>query len=252
MRLTKRQRQLHGLNFQLRKLEIFQTKNAGIPPIPLWEGEYEQMPPDTFARERLGWWTPVIESKADHPISEELWDGCVSSEIAPDGKVAYGVKFSSDGSEVCLAVAIIPKEGPARIELIDRKPAGYGTQWLADWLNERYKKASCVVIDGKNGVDVLVDKIAGTWKYKGSVIRPGARDVIATVSLLMDSLAENKVTWYERQTDLRNSAVTSLKRPISGGWGFGGEDCTPIEACALALWGCKITKRDPNKKMRIG
>lgn len=216
------------------------------------EGEFEQMPEDVFARERLGWWTPITSVAVDHVISEDLWDKCRSAEIAPEGKKAYGVKFSSDGSEVCLAIAIIPKEGPARVELIDRKPAGYGTQWLADWLNERYKKASCVVIDGKNGVDVLIDKISDIWKFKGSVIKPGARDVIASVSLLMDSLAEDKITWYERQDDLRNSAITSVKRPISGGWGFGGEDCSPIEACALALWGCKTSKRDPNRKMRIG
>ena len=216
------------------------------------EGEFEQMPEDVFARERLGWWTPITSVTVDTVISEDLWDKCKSAEIAPEGKKAYGVKFSSDGSEVCLAIAIIPKEGPARVELIDRKPAGYGTQWLADWLNERYKQASCVVIDGKNGVDVLIDKINDIWKFKGSIIKPGARDVITSVSLLMDYLAEEKITWYERQDDLRNSAITSVKRPISGGWGFGGEDCSPIEACALALWGCKTTKRDPNRKMRIG
>ena len=55
------------------------------------------------------------------------------------------------------------RKGRPRITLIDRKPTGLGTQWLADWLNARYTKASCVVIDGKNGVDVLVDKISGKF-----------------------------------------------------------------------------------------
>ncbi|MBQ1293099.1 MAG: hypothetical protein IIY21_03615, partial [Clostridiales bacterium] len=63
---------------------------------------------------------------------------------------------------------------------------------------------------------------------------------------------EESLTWYKPQTMLRDSAITSVKRPISGGWGFGGEDSTPIEACALALWGAKNSKRDPNRKMRIG
>jgi hypothetical protein len=72
------------------------------------------------------------------------------------------------------------------------------------------------------------------------------------MKVLMDQLAEEGVTWYEKQDMLRDSAVTSTKRPISGGWGFGGEDPTPIEACALALWGCKNSKRDPSRKMRIG
>ena len=111
-----------------------------------------------------------------------------------------------------------------------------------------------MVIDGRNGVDVLVDKISDTWKYKGSIVRPGAKDAIAAVSCLMDGINEQTLTWYAPQEDLKNSAITSTKRKIgsAGGWGFGGEDSTPIEACALALWGAKNTKRDPNRIMRIG
>ena len=216
------------------------------------EGELEQMSEDTFARERLGWWTPIVEHRIDYAIDSELWDSCKSDELKPEGKTAYGVKFSADGSEVVLCGAVIPKDGIPRISLIDRKPTGYGTQWLADWLNDRYDKACCVVVDGRNGVDVLVDKISSTWRMKGSVIRPKATDVIAAVSLLMDSLTENTVTWYSQQLDLRESAITAVKRPISGGWGFGGDNCSPIEACALALWGCKNSRRDPSRKMRIG
>lgn len=216
------------------------------------EGELEQMAPDCFARERLGWWSPVITETAAYAISEDVWMQCASEEKKPEGKTAYGVKFSPDGSEVCLCGAVIPKGGKARISLIDRKPAGFGTQWLADFLNARYKQACCVVIDGRNGVDVLVDKISDTWKYKGSVIKPGAKDVIAAVSLLTDSLTEKTVTWYSKQDQLKESALNSIKRPISGGWGFGGDNSASIEACALALWGCKNSKRDPSRKMRIG
>ena len=216
------------------------------------ESEVEQMDEDTFARERLGWWSPIVSRKVDYAITEDVWDACSSSSVAPEGKIGYGVKFSPDGSEVALCVAVVPQEGSARIELIDRRPTGLGTQWLADWLNERYSKAACVVIDGKNGVDVLVDKIAPTWRMKDSVIRPTAKDVIAAVSTLVDALNEQTLTWFGKQDALRDSAITSTKRPIGGGWGFGGEDSAPIEACALAFWGAKNSKRDPSRKMRIG
>ena len=216
------------------------------------EGEQEQMDQDTFARERLGWWTPVVESREDYAIPKEAWDACKSDEPKPEGKTAYGVKFSVDGSEVCLCGAVIPQNGPARISLIERRPMGVGTQWLADWLNARYNKASCVVIDGRNGVDVLIDKIADTWKFKGSVIKPSVKEMLAAVGSLTNALNERTVTWFSKQLALRESAVTSIKRPISGGYGFGGDNSIPIEAAALALWGAKTTKRDPNKKMRIG
>ena len=214
--------------------------------------EMRSMSRDGFARERLGWWSPVLEHKEDYAIPVAVWDACKSAKMKPEGKTAFAVKFTMDGSEVVLCGAVLPEDGPARVSLIDRKPTGYGTQWLADWLNARYQSASCVVIDGKNGADVLVDKLATTWRVKGSVIRPGARDVLAAVGTLTDALNEQTVTWYEKQDTLRDSAITSVKRPIAGGWGFGGEDSAPIEAAALALWGVKTTKRDPTKRMRIG
>lgn len=214
--------------------------------------EMRSMSPDGFARERLGWWAPVLEHKEDYAISAEDWDACASEDKKPEGKTAYGVKFSADGAEVCLCGAVIPEEGAARISIIERKSTGQGTQWLANWLIERYNSASCVVIDGRNGVDVLIDKIAPTWRMKGSVIRPSARDVVAAVGTLTDAINERTVTWYKLQDALRESALTSIKRPIGGGWGFGGENSTPIEACALAFWGAKTSKRNPDRKMRIG
>ena len=215
------------------------------------ERELDQMADDVFARERLGWWSPE-GGQQDYAISKETWDACASDLPKPEGKKAYGVKFSPDGAAVCLCGAVIPKEGPSRISIIDYKTTGQGLQWLADWLCERYKEASCVVIDGRNGVDVLADKISETWKMKGSVIRPSLKEIIASVSLLTDSLNERSVTWYKKQDALRESAITAIKRPISGGWGFGGENSLPIEACALALYGAKTSKRDPTRKMRIG
>lgn len=214
--------------------------------------ERKSMKRDGFARECLCWWSPAVENRIDYAIPKAVWDACVSDDLKPKGKTAYGIKFTQDGAEVILCGAVIPQTGQARVSLIERKPTGLGVQWLADWLIERYSKASCVVIDGRNGADVLVDKIAPTWKAKGSVIRPTGKNITAAAGTISDMLNEKTVTWYRGQEALRDSAVNSIKRPISGGWGFGGDNSAPIEAAALALWGAKTAKRDPNKTMRIG
>lgn len=219
------------------------------------KNELATLSADGFARERLGWWSPVLAEADDRAINREAWEACKSEAKKAEGKTAYGVKFSPDGATVALCGAVIPMEGAARISLIEKRQTGHGIQWLADWLNMRNNEACCVVIDGRNGVDVLVEKItgkAGTWKAKNAVIRPGVRDVIASVSTLTDALNERAVTWYKFQEELNDSALTSVKRPIGGGWGFGGENSAPIEAAALAYWGAKTSKRDPNRKMRIG
>lgn len=216
------------------------------------EGECDQMDPDRFARERLGWWSPEVTETLEYVIPTDVWAACKSSDPKPEGKTAYGIKFRADGAEVCLCGAVIPKTGPARISMIERQPTGMGLQWLANWLNERKGKACCVVIDGRNGVDVLVDKIAPVWRAKDSVILPRVRDMIASVSTLTDALNEKTVTWYAEQDDLADSAVTSTRRKLGGGFVFGGDNSIPIEAAALALWGAQNSKRDPGKTMRIG
>ena len=214
--------------------------------------ECDQMDKDTFARERLGWWSPVVEHKEEYVLNAEQWAKCVSDDAKPEGKTAYSVKISADGSELCLAGAVIPKSGKARISIIKRASTAQGYSWLAEWLNMRYNKASCVVIDGRNGVDLLIDRICDVWKAKGSICKPSAKDVVNAVSTLVNAVNEETLTWYRLQEDLDDSARTSTKRAIGGGFGFGGENALPIEACALALWGAKTSKRDPNRRMRIG
>lgn len=216
------------------------------------EGEVEQMDPATFAQERLGWWMPKAVETVDHAIDVEKWAECASMASKPEGKTAFGVKFTADGAEVCLCGAVIPKEGPARISLIDRQPTGFGTRWLSDFLNARYDTAACVVIDGRNGVDVLVDRLTDIWRFKGSVVRASSKDMVGAVSLLTNAINEGTLTWYKPQDEMNNSANTVVKRPIGAGWGFGGDDAAPIEAAALALYGAKTSKRDPSRRMRIG
>lgn len=214
--------------------------------------ELATMTKDGFARERLGWWSPALAAQCDYAISAAAWDACKSEQLKPDGKTAYGVKFSYDGTKAVLCGAVIPSQGPARISLIAQHPTSEGIKWLADWLNERYSKAACVVIDGRNGTDVLVDRISETWKAKGSIVLTNAKNILAATSTLTNAIDEKSVTWFFGQEMLRESAISSIKRPISGGWGFGGENSAPIEAAALALWGAKTSKRDPSRKMRIG
>lgn len=211
--------------------------------------EFKTLSPDGFARERLGWWSEPTGTKVELAIDPQLWDSCRSDEGRPDGKTAYGIKFTADGSEVILAGAVIPSKGPARISLIEIAPTGRGLSWLSEWLCERYTKAACVVIDGRNGADLLIDKIRPVWRFKDSVIKASAQTMVAAASLLMNDLSEKNVSWYGEQEELRNSAITAQKRHIAGGWGF---TSAPIEACSLALWGARTAKRNPQKKMRIG
>lgn len=215
------------------------------------EGEVEQMANDTFARERLGWWSPTA-GKPLTAISEASWDA-LSIETPPeDGKTAYGVRFAVDGSEVSLAAALMDDSGTVHVEQVRRENMSAGLTWLADFIAKRADKAGVCVIDGKSGVQSLVDRLERM--PKGYVHVASAQDAVSAASTLLDCVNEKTLTWYAPQGDLRDSAVTSIRRNIgnNGSWGFGGENPIPITAASLAVWGVKTARRDPRRKGLVG
>ena len=210
----------------------------------------DTMPIDSFAREILGWWSPTA-GKVKHVIDEEAWDALAVDSAPDEGKRAFAVKFSPDGAECVLAVA--EKTGDSvHVEVVERMSMAVGTGWLADFATERKSSACCFVIDGKAGAGNLVDKLGKM--PPGYIVTPTAAQVVSACSAMVDAVAEKRLTWFKEQQDLRDSAVTSVRRPIGhgGGWGFGGENPVPMEAASLALWGVLNSKRDPERKMRVG
>lgn len=212
--------------------------------------EQQTMSDDGFARERLGWWSPT-SGVMRYAMQEWQWDELATDEPPEDGKLAYGVRFSADGGEVSLAVALKHEDG-VHVEQVRRENASAGLTWIADFIAERKDRACTCVVDGKSGVQALVDRLERM--PKGYVHVCSAQDAVAAASTLLDLVNEQKLTWYSKQGDLRDSAVTSTRRNIgnNGSWGFGGENPTPITAASLAAWGVMTARRNPRRKGLVG
>ena len=212
--------------------------------------EHDTMTRDGFARERLGWWSPTA-GLPDFAIVANKFEALAVDNAPTDGKCAYGVKFAPDGSEVSLAAARIDGDA-VYVEQIRREPMALGLGWLAEWIASRKSAGCCCVIDGKSGAQALVDKLgAMPVNY---IVTPSASQVIAACTAMVDRVNEGTLEWFRPQADMLDSAVTSTRRKIgsTGGWGFGGENPIPIEAASLALWGVLNSKRNPERKQRIG
>lgn len=199
------------------------------------------------AQEYLGYWLPKV---ANALISKKEWlAGQIEPEESPkEGRIAYGVKFAPDGSEVALAAAIKPKSGIPHVELVCIKSMAKGTTWLADWLAERPSRASCVAIDGKSGTGMLSEKLVDRVPNKYYRVMK-TQDAITASSMMLEAIQNNEITHIESPA-LDESVLAATKRKIgdSGGWGFGGDTSCAIEAAANALWAVTTTKRDPNRK----
>lgn len=212
--------------------------------------EHDTMSRDGFARERLGWWSPTA-GMPDFAIPANKFES-LALDVAPtDGRVAYGVKFSPDGAELSLAAARL-HDGKVYIEQIKRESMALGLSWLAEWIAARKTIGCCCLIDGKSGAQALVDKLG--MMPTNYIITPNASQVIAACTTLVDCVNEGTLEWFRPQADLLDSAITSTRRKIgsTGGWGFGGENPIPISAAALAVWGVFNSKRNPERKQRIG
>ena len=207
-----------------------------------------------IAQEYLGYWLPPIDQVEKPLIGEELWrETEVPAANAPTRfeKVAYGVKFSPDGATVALAVAA-QSGGAVHVELPFCESTARGIEWLVSWLTVRAGRASTVVIDGKSAAGSLCDRMAALGVPRGYVMRPTTDQAVTAANLIFDAARTNSITHIECPA-LDLSAATSTRREIgkAGGWGFGGENSSPIEAAGLAMLGITVSKRNPKRKARV-
>lgn len=215
------------------------------------EEEFANASLDGFARERLGWWAPEATSKAAIPY--DAWQKSAIDEIGKkfQGTKALAVKFTPDGSQYVLAGCKLKRDRSlAAFELVETGSTERGTRPLAQAIASRANSYSVVVVDGMNGASALCDNLGELKAPRGFVVRPKTSDVIAAAQGLVDSLLDGS-TKHTKGELLNDAAKRATVRPIGnrGGWGF--DDAPEIEACALALWAARNTKRNPNRKQRI-
>ena len=214
------------------------------------EAECEQMDADTFARERLGWWSKTLTENVEHVIGEADWAACKVDDPTQDGTVVYCVKFSSDGSVGTLAACY--RQDVPFVYVIDSRSMNGGLSWFVDYLAQRHGKAAQIVIDGQSNAQALNDKLLERGVPANVIVRPSTADAIASYSALVNAVKERQVAHYG-QPALDDSATKCAKRRIgnNGGFGFASTDeadATLIESCALAYRCAMTTKRKPGRK----
>lgn len=216
------------------------------------------MRPETFAMEHLGWWPKNINT-AQYLINQDEWMACATDE-APQGKAdAFAVKFSPDGTLASIAVAVVDG-GITHVELVHQQQTVRGIREVAE-LVVRNAEETPFVIDGRAGAQALIDRVENHVP-KGSVELITTADVIAADAAFLNGIREQTITWFKPKelTDenlkddaLSSSILKATRRSIgsSGGWGFGGEEPTAIEACALAAWAAKKSIENDVGEMEV-
>lgn len=224
------------------------------------ESELASMSEDGFARERLGWWAGGVVNGC---FDAETWGALAAKftdeeiEAQDEWKRAYGVKFSIDGRTAAIAVAIWKKGETPHIEIAEHRMTIGGIDWTVEWLADRWNGACSVVIDGKASAQDLYDRLVARGASKKALVLAKPDNVMAASSMLLNAYAEKSLT-HNAQPALDDAVKVARKRVIGrdGGYGFEsgaeGSDVTTVEAASLALWGVRTSKRNPNRKLRVG
>ena len=215
------------------------------------ESETSVLSSEGFARERLGWWS---KNTLELLINKDKWNALKTNTPPEDGKLAYGVKFAPDGGIVSLAVCLRPQDRPPYIEVIEHRTTKEGTSWLADWLAQRSKSASAIVIDGASGAFNLIDALIDKGTPKKAIVAPKTSNLADACAMLLELINSQNLEHFD-QPLLNQAALGARKRAIGarGAFGFMSEqvDTTPLEACALAYFGAKTSKRNPSRRLTL-
>lgn len=191
-----------------------------------------------FNIQRLGLWIKYSQTSA---ISKTAWDGVrVDSMPALTGKLSVGIKYNVDGTTVSLAVAAKMAGSGVFVEVYGRKPVRDGTGWILAFLRAIKSATGYVVIDGRNGTELLKKDMADA-RLK--------QPIVASTNIVIEANQGFETAIYKGELKhMEQPSVTAVvsnieHRAIGSAGGFGYKvmnqelDATLIEATALAHWG---------------
>ena len=199
--------------------------------------------------QRFGLWFQYNLASA---ISEEEWKSYQCEELPePMGKLSVGVKYSHDGESVSVAVAVRTTDGRIFVEAIGREEKRKGNDWIVSML--RQMDLQKVVIDGKNGQDILAADMKDAGIRKRPIL-PKVDDIVVANAAFEQARFNGEIC-HMGQRSLMQSASNCEKRAIGNRGGFGyrsikeGVDVSILESVVLAYWACASTRKDRKRQI---
>ena len=200
-----------------------------------------------FNIQRLGLWIKYNQRSA---ISRNEWEALELPKLPKlTGQLFVGIKFGIDGENVALAVAARTADGKIFSEVVGCKPIRNGIHWIVQFLaGADYRKA---VVDGKNGVDVLMD-VAKAERIKR--IETVNVSQIIKANSVFDMSMENGIFQHMKQSAVTQVVTNCERRKIGSNGGLGyksmkdGADIALLDSMILATWICSETKAEKVKQ----
>ena len=197
------------------------------------EAERRALPPEEFARERLGWWEEPPGSVAGLPLN--LWEA--AAMIGPAGRLlALAVDVTPDLAFASLGRASAVSAG-VRVDLAAHRR---GTAWVAGEVARLRGDSAVPVALDLGGPAAVLDTEFGHLPVPIPTINPATADVAQACSGLLDGLIRRRV-WHAADPLLDAAVRGASRRALGdGAWAWSRKnslaDISPLVATTLALW----------------
>jgi hypothetical protein len=189
----------------------------------------EEMPPDEFIREFLGWWDEP--GTADAAFGPGNWEACAGSAVSGVPMGAIGVAASMDMKHG--AVTAAASDG----RVIHLKPLqhGPGTAWVVQRVADLQAQHKVpVVIDKRGPAAPLIPHMERAGVELTVLDTQGVMDACAT---LLDRVRERKVQ-HAMYPELEAAVQGAVRRLVGDRWAWGRKlstsDISTLEAATLA------------------
>lgn len=201
-----------------------------------------------FNIQRLGLW---VRYNQKSEISEVEWMALKANKVpALRGKLYVGIKFSVDGTNAAMSIAVKTRTKKIFIESIDCQPQRAGVDWIIKFLKRA--PVAGVVVDGASGEGILTQAMKEARLKKPTV--PTVSEFIMANSEFEQAL-EAKELIHMGQPSLVQAVTNCEKRAIGshGGFGFRANkesiEIALMDSVILARWLCAKDKE--RKKQRV-
>ncbi len=191
--------------------------------------ERQALPPNEFARERMGWWDEPAE-EAERPIRPDIWARAGTADAGLLVRVAFGVTVAADRGRTTIGVAGLRADGRVQVEVV---ADGRGTDWASLWVAERVARWGpvAVVLDG------TALPLQPSLADLGVMPQPTTTPERAQASVaFFDALSAGGLC-HPDEPLLNTAALTGTRRSLTSGWVWEGTAVGALQAVTLARWG---------------
>ena len=197
--------------------------------------ERRALPPDEFARERLGWWDEP--SASTNTFDSAAWVALTDAnvDVRQLSNIVLGVDVAPNHASASIVAAAWDKQrGCPVVELVERRS---GSSWLVDRLIElRSQYSASVALNSSGPVGSLIPQL-GTKRVEWVDVRGSE---YARACGLLAASVNGRDLRHRGESEFAAAVLGVRARKVGDGFAFSRSDSSvdisPVVASAIALW----------------